>query len=121
MEMSLFTSFEGRIPRSKFWLGIVIILVVQAVLFAVIGALAGGDINGGEPNPALLAVAGIVALLLLWPSLAIYAKRWHDRDKSAWWILIGLVPLIGGIWVFVECGCLRGTDGPNRFGPDPLA
>jgi uncharacterized membrane protein YhaH (DUF805 family) len=51
--------------------------------------------------------------------MAIYVKRWQDRDKSGWWILIGFVPIIGGIWAFVECGCLRGTMGDNRYGPDP--
>ena len=68
-------------------------------------------------------IGGIVTLILyipfVWISLAVNANRWHDRDKSAWWILIGLVPIAGGIWAFVECGCLRGTMGDNTFGPDP--
>ncbi|MEA1950962.1 MAG: DUF805 domain-containing protein [Planctomycetota bacterium] len=55
---------------------------------------------------------------ILWISLAIQAKRWHDRDKSAWWILIGFVPLIGPIWVLIEVGCLRGKYGPNQYGAD---
>jgi uncharacterized membrane protein YhaH (DUF805 family) len=54
-------------------------------------------------------------------SLAVFAKRWHDRDKSGWWSLILLVPFIGSIWALVECGCLPGTEGPNRYGADPLA
>ena len=48
------------------------------------------------------------------------ARRWHDRDKSGWWTLIGLIPVVGAIWILVECGCLKGSDGPNRFGADPL-
>ena len=64
---------------------------------------------------------GILTLLLLWPSICLYAKRWHDRGKSGWWSLIIFVPIIGSIWFLVELGFLRGTDGPNRFGPDPLA
>jgi hypothetical protein len=47
------------------------------------------------------------------------AKRYHDRDKSAWWILICLLPIIGGIWQLIELGCLRGTEGSNDYGPDP--
>jgi uncharacterized membrane protein YhaH (DUF805 family) len=62
----------------------------------------------------------ILSLVFLYPILAIYAKRWHDRDKSGWWSLIALVPIIGGIWIFIELGCLRGADGPNQYGPDPL-
>jgi uncharacterized membrane protein YhaH (DUF805 family) len=66
---------------------------------------------------------GVLILLavMIWPSICIYGKRFHDRDKSAWWILISFVPIVGVIWLSVECGLLQGTDGPNRFGPDPLA
>ena len=53
--------------------------------------------------------------------LATATKRYHDRNKSGWWILIVFVPVIGAIWYFVECGFLRGTRGPNPYGPDPLA
>ena len=48
-------------------------------------------------------------------------KRWHDRDKSGWWSLIAFIPLIGFLWVLIECGFLAGTSGSNRFGEDPLA
>jgi uncharacterized membrane protein YhaH (DUF805 family) len=55
-----------------------------------------------------------------WPSLAIYVKRWHDRGKSGWWVLIVFVPIIGYLWLLIECGFLAGDDGPNEYGPDPL-
>lgn len=61
------------------------------------------------------------ALVALYPAICVSIKRWHDRDKSGWWVLIGLIPIIGAIWVLIECGILKGTEGPNRFGPDPLA
>ena len=63
----------------------------------------------------------IVALAAIYPAIALYAKRWHDRDKSGWWTLIVLVPIVGPIWILVELGILEGTRGDNRFGPDPLA
>jgi uncharacterized membrane protein YhaH (DUF805 family) len=63
----------------------------------------------------------VVNLLLLWPAIAVAVKRWHDRDKPGWWVLIVLLPLIGGLWALIDNGCLRGTVGPNRFGPDPVA
>jgi hypothetical protein len=53
--------------------------------------------------------------------LAGQAKRWHDRDKSAWWVLVYFIPIIGWLWSFIVAGFLRGTSGYNRFGPDPLA
>ena len=51
----------------------------------------------------------------------VYIKRFHDRDKSGWWVLLNLVPVIGWLWALIDNGFLRGTDGPNRFGENPLA
>ncbi len=68
-----------------------------------------------------LNLVGLFFLPLYWIGLAVTVKRSHDRDKSGWWILIALIPLIGAIWFLIEFGFLRGTPGPNRFGPDPLA
>jgi uncharacterized membrane protein YhaH (DUF805 family) len=121
----LLLSFEGRINRAKFWLCVLLLMAVYLVAYVVIGVAFGGvnyDANG-IPQVSGTAWALVVVLWLagLYMSLAIYAKRWHDRDKSGWWTLIVLVPIIGSIWLLVECGCLPGTEGPNRFGPDPLA
>jgi uncharacterized membrane protein YhaH (DUF805 family) len=63
----------------------------------------------------------VASLLFLWPALAIQAKRWHDVDKSAWWILINLVPAVGGLVSLVFNGFIAGTPGPNRFGAPPAA
>ena len=57
--------------------------------------------------------------MLLWTALALQIKRWHDRDKSWVWIFISFIPLVGAIWVLVECGFMDGTPGPNKFGPSP--
>ncbi len=57
--------------------------------------------------------------LAYWLIIAAYVKRFHDRDKSAWWLLVGFVPVLGPIWLLIELGFLRGTIGANRYGPDP--
>jgi uncharacterized membrane protein YhaH (DUF805 family) len=62
---------------------------------------------------------GIVSLVFFYPTYAIYTKRWHDRGKSGWWSLIVLVPIIGPLWMFIECGFLGGEDGSNTYGPNP--
>jgi uncharacterized membrane protein YhaH (DUF805 family) len=131
MDMSLFTSFDGRINRQKWWLGLLALVVIQWIVFIVIGMIFGGGMmTGMDPsNPEAAARAMgvmsiplvILVLVFLWPTLALYAKRWHDRDKSGWWTLIGLIPVIGAIWILVELGFLRGTEGTNQYGPDPLA
>nr|WP_075091068.1 DUF805 domain-containing protein [Haloferula sp. BvORR071] len=68
---------------------------------------------------AVLGVCGLLAIPMFWIVLALLAKRWHDRGKPAVWILIYLIPFVGAVWTLIECGCLRGTVGPNEFGADP--
>ncbi len=111
----LLTSFEGRINRAKFWAGVAVLIAISIVLNLVDLLLGLQLAEGVGILGALFAIASIFF------ALAIYTKRWHDRDKSGWWSLIILVPVIGAVWLIVECGILEGTRGPNRFGPDPLA
>lgn len=125
MNLQTFTSFKGRIPRKTFWLGIIVLMIVQWILMMLVGGTAMFSMDPADPAAAEKMAAAmtpvwIIALVFLWPSLALYAKRWHDRNKSGWWSLIAFVPLIGALWLLIECGFLRGTDGPNRFGEDPL-
>lgn len=132
--MNLFFSFDGRINRAKWWLGLLALFVVQTVLWMILGSFFGLSAMGNlDPNDAAAAEAmmsqlsammvpmGILILVMLYPSLAVYTKRWHDRNKSGWWSLIMFIPIVGAIWVLVELGIMRGTDGENRYGPDPLA
>ena len=64
-------------------------------------------------------IIDVFALVAIWMKLAVLVKRWHDRDKSGWWMLIGLIPLIGGLWILIECGFLDGTRGSNKYGLSP--
>ncbi len=121
----LLTSFDGRINRGKFWAGVALLIAAQIASYMLIGTVFGYKYVEGSNLPRMGPLSGLatflVGIALLYCSLAVYTKRWHDRDKSGWWSLILLIPVIGGIWLLVECGCLVGTQGPNRFGPDPLA
>lgn len=106
----LLFSFDGRIGRRSWWLwGAAVMIGMAMYLTAVL------RIAGVAKDTADL----LVNLLLLWPALAISVKRWHDRDKPGWWALIAFVPVIGWIWLLVENGLLRGSDGANRFGDVP--
>ena len=62
----------------------------------------------------------VVTLLALWPAIAAGAKRCHDRNRSGWFQLVFLIPIVF-FWPIIEIYFLRGTKGTNRFGPDPLA
>ncbi len=105
-------SFQGRINRKPFWLyALAVFLISFSISFIMTSA------GSSDPNVASL----ILTLLFIWPNLAVQAKRWHDRDKSAWWVLINLVPIIGPIYALVVTGFLPGTSGDNRFGANPLS
>jgi uncharacterized membrane protein YhaH (DUF805 family) len=146
---SFFFSFRGRINRAKYWLAVLVFVVVGIVLGLVGWALGNGV--------AFQILSFVVNLAVLIAGVAVCIKRLHDRDRSAWWLLPfyvgpGVFILIGGaimwasadavgmaaqwsylllrlcllggfalaIWGLVEFGCRRGTAGYNRFGPDPL-
>jgi uncharacterized membrane protein YhaH (DUF805 family) len=123
-------SFEGRIPRRQYWGATLIMMLAFAVPAIIAGFLVPIFVFRARPNHAGHLENGAVVIVLvlllipvvifaMWAGLAVAVKRWHDRDKSGWWCLIGFIPYIGAIWQFIECGCLRGTEGPNRFGGDP--
>lgn len=109
--INLLFSFKGRISRKPFWL---FLLAGNALTALPVIFYFGTNTEAGE------SFVNIVAIILLWPMLAVQTKRWHDRNKSAWWLLINLIPIIGFFWFLIENGFLKGTNGPNRFGPDPL-
>jgi uncharacterized membrane protein YhaH (DUF805 family)/uncharacterized membrane protein len=111
---SLLFSFEGRVPRSGFWL-------TQIYSSAVLYILAVVTVRGiGSTKFLLFTVLALVYAVAVWINLAVLAKRWHDRGRSGWMSLILLIPLVGAVWSWIELGILPGTAGPNRFGRDPL-
>jgi uncharacterized membrane protein YhaH (DUF805 family) len=117
--LRLYFSFNGRIRRRDYWLA-----YVSATVAMLLGlwfelsmqALAKGNLAG-----LLLLLPFSLALPVVgtWSLLAVQVKRWHDRDKSWPWLFIGFIPFVGGLWLFVELGCLEGTRGDNRFGHSP--
>ncbi len=138
----ILTSTQGRIPRSQWWAGLVILAVIGVVLGLLIAWVLGMTMVG-------LIATLVLQIILLYPSYCISAKRFQDRNKPAGLALIGiglailqtLARLVGlsnpynptavdwilnialiivGIWYLIELGILRGTIGPNNFGADPL-
>ena len=136
-------SFQGRANRQRFWLTAIAIVVIYFVTVLVLAVLSRIPVIG--ILAAVLLIGVILGMLVA--ALANSARRLHDRAKSAWWLLlfqgvpavlgvVGALASMGGagaaggavsvlgfpitIWALVELGCLRGTDGPNRFGDDPL-
>jgi uncharacterized membrane protein YhaH (DUF805 family) len=172
-----FIGFEGRLNRQPFWLGILGLIIASIILEIIVGFIFGGSMigsfmsivsAGGDAqaiaDAALSAsrTAGwiglVVFIILVYPSLALWMKRAHDRDSNGqllyvmWglvaityllqalgmtmgvseiggvpvasqntvgWIL-ALVEFVLGLYLLVTLGFLKGTEGPNQYGPDPL-
>ncbi len=111
-------SFEGRLRRSKFW-GRVVAVIPLVACGAMLVWFVISDTRSGPIRVLALVAVALFGVVVALANLATHVRRWHDRDKSGWWILIGLIPIVGPIWSIVECGFLDGTPGPNRFGPSP--
>jgi uncharacterized membrane protein YhaH (DUF805 family) len=109
--MTMLFSSEGRIRRRDYWT-----LNVAATMTAAL-AMIGAFIT--LPTAQALLAAVPIALVSVRIRSCLRIKRWHDRDKSSVWVLIGLVPFVGWFWTFLECGLLEGTRGPNRYGLSP--
>jgi uncharacterized membrane protein YhaH (DUF805 family) len=131
----LFTSFDGRISRQPFWIGVLILVAIEIAAHYALGE-----------RPSTIA-----SLLLAYPEFAVFAKRGHDRNVPTWaialfiacgavlnlmllfgfvgpterpttaFMVIGIPMLIAFVILLVDFGFRRGTVGPNRYGPDPLA
>lgn len=108
----IFFSFKGRVGRRTWWLYGVLALIGLGILGVALLRIAGLASTTAE---------NAINVLLLWPALAVSVKRWHDRNKSGWWVLVNLIPLVGWLWALVENGFLPGTPGHNRFGDEPVS
>lgn len=135
----LFNTFEGRITRQTFWIGMAILLVVE-----VLAHVLAEEIQGDR-------LSAIVDLAFAWPEFALCLKRAHDRNMPLWLLIaffgcsalldfLTVLELSGtddqpsllsvafalpftvlGLVLLLELGFRRGTVGPNPYGPDPLA
>jgi len=139
-------TFRGRMNRARYWEAALILMGIAIVMgFSAAATLA--MIKSGVAAAALVVIMSVALLTLAVPGYFIAIKRLHDRNKSGHWLWlfclapgvlnllgklavaqgaapVGLVIVLASIgistWAFVEICCLRGTSGPNRFGPDPL-
>ena len=118
-------TFSGRSARSEYWY-----FALFQVSYTLIDKIALHFMNQAilkahhDLNMLLLCVAGslISVVLTFWigfSSLSVYIRRLHDRDRSGYWWWVGLT-IIGAIFPLLVWTCRKGTEGPNRYGPDPL-
>lgn len=135
----LFNSFHGRISRQTFWIAFAVVVVAELIAHELAEQLQGDRLSA------------IVDLAFTYPEFAVTLKRAHDRDMPNWVLIaffsanafLDLLMVLGlsgtdeqpslislaialpftavGLALLIELGCRKGTEGPNRYGPDPLA
>jgi uncharacterized membrane protein YhaH (DUF805 family) len=119
-----YVDFSGRARRTEYWMFTLFNVIILIVLGIVDRALGFGSFSGTSGggsvafSASLGVLGGIYSLAVLLPSLAVAVRRLHDTNRSGWWLLIGLIPIIGGI-VLLVFFVLEGTRGPNAHGADP--
>jgi uncharacterized membrane protein YhaH (DUF805 family) len=148
--LTLFTSFQGRIGRAQFWLGVVMLLFVTVGgVLTLAPEVLETPVDQPMPAPGLAEI--LFNLIVVLAGTALSVKRFNDRDRPYWWgFALGalgaaftVAPLFGwfvdpaffttaetalfglfiaiSLFALVDNGFLKGTPGPNRYGPDPLA
>jgi uncharacterized membrane protein YhaH (DUF805 family) len=113
LPLKRYAEFTGRSRRKEYWMFFLLILVASIVIGLVEGLL---GLSGMVGPYGPLSTLFLLAILI--PSIAVGIRRLHDTDRSGWWMLISLVPLVGGIILLVFY-VSEGTKGPNQYGPDP--
>ena len=132
--MSGILSFDGRIGRGTWWVAGIILGAIQAALYVYLTynmiGFSPGYLNYyvddaeywqriWNNNAGLLTFVLFAWFALSVIGLSVTVRRWHDLNKSGWWVLINLIPVLGSIYAFVMQGFVAGDQGPNQYGPAP--
>jgi uncharacterized membrane protein YhaH (DUF805 family) len=102
-----YTGFNGRAHRTEYWMFTLVNAII--ILALEVGATRSGTVG---------TVQLLYELCVLLPGLAVGMRRLHDINRSGWWILMGLIPILGWI-ALIYWYCRPGDVGPNDYGPDP--
>jgi uncharacterized membrane protein YhaH (DUF805 family) len=108
MKFGELTNAKGRLSRGLFWL--------QAGIVWIVFYLAWNLLGTGSPAVAVWLINGIT--LSIFALLCI--RRLHDRNYSGWWLLVGIIPVAGALWLAWQLVLRRGVPQGNRWGEDPL-
>ena len=107
-----FADFSGRARRKEFWMFYLFCSIISSILSVIDSVLdLGSTIGFGVLSP-------IFSLIILIPYLAVSVRRLHDTNKTGWYLLLLLLPIIGWIWLLVLF-VIEGDEGKNEYGDDP--
>jgi uncharacterized membrane protein YhaH (DUF805 family) len=106
-----YAEFKGRAARQEYWMFVLINMLISLALGMVMGIL-------GVSEDIADTISGLYSLAVLIPGLAVASRRLHDGGKSAWWLLLILVPILGWIALIIFL-CQDSQPGANQYGPNP--
>jgi uncharacterized membrane protein YhaH (DUF805 family) len=116
LPLQRYADFSGRSRRMEYWMFVVGVIGASVVAMLIDNVIGMGQLVAGVYGPLYT----LVALGTIVPSLACMVRRLHDQDKSGWFALLVLIPILGGLVILVFM-FLEGTKGENQYGPDPKA
>lgn len=108
-----YADFTGRAQRSEYWYFVLFNTLISFGL-----SLIDFAIGTGDPSTGMGLFSGLFSLAILIPSISVGARRLHDTDRSGWWMLLALIPVIGVI-VLIALFAFDSQPETNRFGPNP--
>lgn len=114
--LSKYATFSGRASREEYWWYVLAMLIVMVIARLIDGLLYAPMVGTGAFDDAAgQPLSFLLSLALLLPGLAVSARRLHDLGRTGWWLLIGLVPVIGAL-VLLYFYVQKGDPGSNRYG-----
>ena len=108
-----YSVFSGRARRKEYWVFLLFNIVISVALAVIDGAT-----GTFSEEMGLGLLGGVYALAVLIPSIAVSVRRLHDTDRSGWWLLLAVVPVLGAIVLLVFMA-LDSKPGENQYGPNP--
>jgi uncharacterized membrane protein YhaH (DUF805 family) len=121
MPLNRYADFSGRSCRREYWLFTLLqfILLIFAAIVLVSFGVSKDEIETSQNGIFALVFISVIYLLVFWvPNISVTVRRLHDQGHTGWLYLIGFIPYIGGLIIFVMM-FLPGTSGPNQYGDDP--
>lgn len=97
------------------WIAGIAFAVIYGVLYAITNTMS----TSSDSNVVVLIVSLLLMLAISLISLSINVRRWHDLNKSGWWVLINLIPIVGGLYSLIMLGFMGGDQGHNSYGAPP--